>query len=114
MTPKPNPDMIDNDAPEADDAWFAKARPASEVLPAIMSTATAAEALKRGRPKSESAKKLVSLRLDADLVERMRSSGEGPAPRPDAACPDRWTRRGSRHRRSAVPQVAQTARNAPG
>ncbi len=82
MTPKPNPTrpnpiLIDDDAPEADDVWFSRARPAAEVLPGLLPAAAVAKALKpRGRPKVAATKKLVSLRLDADLLEHLRASGE--------------------------------------
>ncbi|WP_424139488.1 BrnA antitoxin family protein [Roseomonas chloroacetimidivorans] len=33
--------------------------------------------IRRGRPPSEAPKKLVSVRLDADLLERLRASGPG-------------------------------------
>ena len=36
MPRKPNPERLDDDAPEAADEWFAKARPARVVLPALM------------------------------------------------------------------------------
>ncbi|MEI6986056.1 MAG: BrnA antitoxin family protein [Rhodospirillaceae bacterium] len=73
-----NHSLIDDDAPEADDEWFVKARLASEFLPSILSADIVTEMLKpRGRPRSIAPKKLVSLRLDADLVERMRSTGVG-------------------------------------
>ena len=79
MSPKkPDPERIDDDAPEADDAWFAKARPASEVLPQIFGPQVAAEMLKpRGRPPSGGAKRLVSLRLDTEVVVRFRAGGKG-------------------------------------
>ena len=32
MPRKPNPERLDNDAPEATEEWFAKARPAKDVL----------------------------------------------------------------------------------
>lgn len=38
-----------------------------------------------GRPKSEAAKKLVSLRLDSDVVERFRATGPGWQSRINAA-----------------------------
>lgn len=36
MPRKPNPERLDNDAPEATDEWFAKARPAKDVLADLM------------------------------------------------------------------------------
>ena len=54
MSAKPNPAKIDADAPEADTAWFANARPASEVLSVILPAIIAEAALRpRGRPKAE-------------------------------------------------------------
>ena len=67
MHRKPNPELIDDDAPEATDKWFAKARPAVEVLPALFGNDTANELLKpkRGRPFSANRKEHVNIRLDA-------------------------------------------------
>ena len=52
---------------------LARFRPFTEVFPDL------AESIKRrrGRPPLESPKKLVTLRLDADVLERLRSSGKG-------------------------------------
>ena len=79
MTPtKRDPERIDDAAPELDDAWFARARPAAEMLPALVGPDAAAEMLKRrGRPRLEQPKRLVSLRLDADVIERFRADGKG-------------------------------------
>ena len=60
-----NPDVTDEDA--------AQARPASEVLdPALL-----ARLSRRGRPKSEASKVLVSLRLAPSVVEGYRATGPG-------------------------------------
>jgi len=57
---------------------FARARPASEVLPEILGPEAAAELLKpRGRPRSPEKKVPVNIRLDADVVETFRSMGKG-------------------------------------
>lgn len=57
---------------------FARARPASEVLPEILGPEAAAELLRScGRPKSSEKKVPVSIRLDADIVETFRSMGKG-------------------------------------
>jgi uncharacterized protein (DUF4415 family) len=42
----------------------------------------------RGRPKAETTKRLISLRLDADIVERFRATGEGWKTRMNAALRD--------------------------
>ena len=53
MPRKPNPKLIDQTAPEATDVWFAKARPAKDVLPGLMGDAAARDMLRpkrRGPP----------------------------------------------------------------
>jgi uncharacterized protein (DUF4415 family) len=65
---------IDRDNPEWTKEDFAKARPAAEVLPA---EALAAFGKTRGRPKSATPKVAVSLRLDADVVDAYKATGDG-------------------------------------
>lgn len=63
----------DPDAPEMTDAQAAQARPASEALdPALFANLT-----RRGRPKSEASKVLVTLRLPPAVVEGYRATGPG-------------------------------------
>ncbi len=73
MNTKPDPELIDDENPEWTDEVFAKAKPASEVVPEIV------EAYKRsrGRPKAERTKTSVSIRLDTDVLEKYKSSGTG-------------------------------------
>ncbi|MDO9236491.1 MAG: BrnA antitoxin family protein [Aquabacterium sp.] len=54
MPRKPNPELLDQDAPEATQEWFAKARPALD------------------KPKEH-----VNIRLDADIVGAFKGSGAG-------------------------------------
>ena len=80
MPRKPNPELIDQTAPEVNDAWFAKARPAQDVLPGLLEDAAAQEMLKpkRGRPPSTAPKEHVNIRLDtADVVHSFRRTGDG-------------------------------------
>ena len=79
MPRKPNPEQIDQDAPEATADWFAKARPAAEVLSSLLGEAAAKDMLKpkRGRPPSASPKEHVNIRLDADIVQSFRRTGDG-------------------------------------
>ena len=79
MSRKPNPELIDAAAPEATDKWFAKARPAAEVLPKLFGKDAANELLrpKRGRPFSASPKEHVNIRLDADIVRTFKGTGSG-------------------------------------
>lgn len=70
MTDKhPNPEMTDADNPEWTDEMFANAKPMKEAMPDVVN------ALKRGRgrPASDSPKVHIGMRLDADIVEWLRS-----------------------------------------
>lgn len=63
----------DPDAPEVTDAQAAQARPASEILdPELFANLT-----RRGRPRSEASKKLVTLRLPPDVIAGYQASGPG-------------------------------------
>ena len=79
MPRRPNPELIAEDAPEATDAWFAKARPAKHVLPGLVGTSAARAMLqpKRGRPPLVAPKEHVNIRLDADIVQSFKRTGDG-------------------------------------
>lgn len=79
MPRKPNPELIDPETPEATDEWFAKARPAHQVLPGLVGEAAAKQMLKpkRGRPPLARPKEHVNIRLDADIVQSFRRTGDG-------------------------------------
>ncbi len=67
--------LDEDDSPELTDEDFARMRPAKEVLPPAF-----LKALKEGRvgrPKAESPKQKVTIRLDADIVEQFRATGKG-------------------------------------
>lgn len=76
---KPDPEMLDDDAPEATEEWFKRAAPAKDVLPKLMGEAASAEVLKprRGRPPLAQPKEHVNIRLDADIVQSFRRTGTG-------------------------------------
>ncbi|MBI5107184.1 MAG: BrnA antitoxin family protein [Rhodocyclales bacterium] len=86
---KPAP-SIDDENPEWTTEDFARARPASEVLPKLVGKAAAAEMLrpKRGRPVSANPKAHVNLRLDPDVVAAFRATGRGWQTRLNAALKD--------------------------
>jgi uncharacterized protein (DUF4415 family) len=70
--------QIDDENPEWTDKDFARARPASEVLPGILGADVAAELLRpRGRPRLAQTKEALKLRIDPDIVEAFRSQGNG-------------------------------------
>jgi uncharacterized protein (DUF4415 family) len=79
MPGKQNPELIDEDAPEATDEWFDEARAAKDVLPVLVGIDAAQELLKpsRGRPRSANPKEHVNTRLDADVLRAFKSTGKG-------------------------------------
>jgi len=104
MSSKPNPEMIDDENPELTEEWFAKARPAEEVLPPAVyaaltdkskpavirhvsdaQDATRQEAIRRrGRPKSTAPKEKINIRVSPDVLAALRASGRGWQTRMDA------------------------------
>jgi uncharacterized protein (DUF4415 family) len=92
MPKRPNPELTDDDNPEWTDADFARARPASEVLPELFGNQAAQTMLKsRGRPRSEVVKERITIRFDADVLEAFRSTGKGWQTRMNDAMRD-WVR----------------------
>jgi uncharacterized protein (DUF4415 family) len=75
MTAKPkfDPELHDEN-PEWTKRDFAKAKPASEVLPPEV---IAQFKNKGGRPRVENPKEAVKLRIDADVLAKFRESGPG-------------------------------------
>lgn len=62
----------DPDAPELDESWFERARPADEVVPHVV------ERWRRTRGKQKApTKEAISIRLDADILAYYRASGRG-------------------------------------
>ena len=94
MPRKPNPELIDDDMPEATDEWFKKTRPAKDVLPGLVGKSVAQELLKpkRGRPLSANPKEHVNIRLDADVLSAFKSTGSGWQTRLNDALRD-WLRK---------------------
>ncbi|PZU77759.1 MAG: hypothetical protein DI530_12265 [Sphingomonas sp.] len=73
MASDKSPVVFDDDNPEWTDADFARARPASDVLPADV---VAAFAKPRGRPPG-SDKERITIRVDKDVLARFRATGSG-------------------------------------
>jgi uncharacterized protein (DUF4415 family) len=75
---KPDPELIDDENPEWTDENFARARPASEVLPELFGEEIAAQLLRpRGRPKTGQARVSISLRLPPETLARWKATGPG-------------------------------------
>jgi len=86
MSKKPNPERLDDENPQWTPADFAKAHPASEVLPQIFGEKVAKEMLKpRGRPRIEFPKQRINIRLSQEVIEHFKSAGEGWQTRIDSA-----------------------------
>ena len=71
---KPDPFLIDEDNPELAEEELAKARPAKEIFEEL---GLPMPRRPRGRPRSETPKTQVTLRLDADIIRHFRESGKG-------------------------------------
>ncbi len=83
------PDTPDADNPTWTGEDFARARPASEVLPALLGDARAADLLAtRGRPKAEVTKVRVGIRLSPEVIEHFKAGGSGWQTRIDQALRD--------------------------
>lgn len=87
------PELVDKDSPELTERWFAKAKPASKMLPGLVGKDNAAELLKpkRGRPPLASPKEHVNIRLDADILQAFKRKGPGWQTRMNSALRE-WLR----------------------
>jgi len=100
MSHLPDPELIDDENPELTDEWFARARPAREVLPPALYAALtdkrqpviirhvsdAEDTARRrgGRPKSAAPKEKINVRLSPDVLAALRATGKGWQTRIDA------------------------------
>lgn len=64
----------DPDNPELTDEQIREIRPFREVFPDL---AAAIEKKLAGRPKSDNPKRAISIRLDAEVIERFKATGDG-------------------------------------
>lgn len=78
MKRKLNPERVDRDNPEWTEKTFERSLPASEVLPGLFGKKQAETMLKRrGRPKSDSSRTSISLRLPPETLARWKATGPG-------------------------------------
>lgn len=103
MGRKPKPELIDDENPEWTDEDFARARPASEVLPELIGAKAAAELLKpkRGRPPKLAPKRPINIRLSPEVLEYFRATGPGWQTRVDDLLRKHVARRRRRRARTA-------------
>lgn len=76
---------LDPDNPELTDEDVARMRPAIEVVPEIVAWYHAEQARKAKEAERAACKTRVTIRLDADLVARLREGGPGWQTRANAA-----------------------------
>jgi uncharacterized protein (DUF4415 family) len=77
MPRKPDPELIDDEIPELDEAWFRRARPAAEVLPPeLLAILPKRKPGQRG-PQRTPVKKKISLRVDAEVLAHYKATGPG-------------------------------------
>jgi uncharacterized protein (DUF4415 family) len=77
MARKPNPGLIDDDAPEFTDEQLAGMRPARKVLPPdFYAMVTKRRPGQRG-PGKKPAKVAMTVRIDADTLAALKASGAG-------------------------------------
>lgn len=67
---------LDPDAPEATDEHIAQAKPFREAFSKLAESIDR-EIIKRGRPKTDTQKTPVTIRLDLDLVDHYKAMGKG-------------------------------------
>lgn len=91
------PSMTDDDAPPLTDAELAEMRPARDVLSAAeFAAVTSVRKAVRGRPPAVARKVPVTIRLDPDIVEAFKATGDG------------WQSRMNAALRKAVPDLMST------
>ena len=72
----------DPDNPPLTDEQWRRMRPAHEVRPELVARQLRRE---RGRPKSDTTKQQITLRIDRDVLEKFRATGDGWQSRINAA-----------------------------
>ncbi|MCE7904039.1 MAG: hypothetical protein DYH20_15780, partial [Gammaproteobacteria bacterium PRO9] len=87
MKKRPNPELIDDENPELDAAWFKRAKRFSELPPEVQRKLRGV----RGAQKAPT-KERITIRLSRDVVDRFRASGAGWQARVDSALRE-WLRR---------------------
>ncbi len=112
MGKRPNPELIDDDNPELTDDWFARARPATEVLVEQFGAEAVAHLLKpkRGRPLKPARKRAINIRLSPEVLEHFRATGRGWQTRVDEVLKSHVVRGAKRApaRRRSVRRSART------
>ncbi len=91
MKKQPNPELIDDENPEWTDEKFARARPASEVLPELFGAQVAKTMLKPRGKQVAPTKRAVTVRYSPDVLDAFKATGAGWQTRMDAALKD-WLR----------------------
>jgi uncharacterized protein (DUF4415 family) len=95
ITKRRNPKAVDDDNPLWTKEDFKRARPATEVLPALIGEKAANELFRgRGRPAGEHEKVSTTVRLDKDVIDAFKAEGRGWQTRINQALRDHMPRPG--------------------
>jgi uncharacterized protein (DUF4415 family) len=90
-----NPKALDDDSPLLTKQDFTRARPATEVLPALIGEKAANELFRgRGRPAGEHEKVSTTVRLDKDVLDAFKAEGRGWQTRINQTLRDHMPRHG--------------------
>jgi uncharacterized protein (DUF4415 family) len=98
----------DDESPALTAKWFARSRPAADVLPALVGATAAAQLLKpkRGRPAKATPKQATNIRFSPEVLAYFRATGPGWQTRVDEVLRNFV----SRHARKAAGSRASTGR----
>ncbi|MDR1968736.1 MAG: BrnA antitoxin family protein [Burkholderiaceae bacterium] len=79
MNKRPDPELIDDDAPELTEEFFRNARPAKDVLPPKLYAGLVAMNRRAGvrGPQKAPTKVLTTIRLSPEVVEHFKATGAG-------------------------------------
>ncbi|MCQ9329761.1 BrnA antitoxin family protein [Pelistega suis] len=66
----PNPELVDDENPEWTEKMFQQAIPTSQLPHSLQKKL-------RGRPKLSSPKQIITIRYDADIIEKFKAMGKG-------------------------------------
>lgn len=91
MKKHPDPELLDDENPEWKDVNFARARPASEVLPELFGAQVARAMLKPRGKQVAPTKQAVTVRYSPDVIAAFKATGSGWQARMNDALRD-WLR----------------------
>ncbi len=77
MKKRLDPELIDEENPELDDAWFERARPVAQVLPPELLAVLSQSSQENSGLSRKPLKVPATIRFDADVLAGMKATGKG-------------------------------------